>query len=59
MDNVLALAQNFNAADILWIIGAVILIGLAIKVAAKILKFVLGVGAILLVVAFLFNIFAH
>lgn len=56
MSEFVSMAQQFNAADILWIVGAVILLGLAIKVAAKILKFILGVGAVLLVLAFVFNI---
>ncbi len=55
MDNVMSMAQQFNAADILWIIGAVVLIVLAVKVAAKILKFVLFAGAVVLALAFLFN----
>jgi hypothetical protein len=55
MTNARALIANFNAADILWIVGAVILAVLAVKVVAKILKFVLIAGAVLLVVAFIFS----
>lgn len=50
-----ALMTQFNAADILWILGAVILAVLAIKVVAKIVKFLLIVGAVLLVIAFVFS----
>lgn len=53
--NAQALMANFNAADILWILGAVILAILAIKVVAKIVKFLLIVGAVLLVGAFIFT----
>ena len=52
MDAVQTFAQQFNAADIVWIVGAVILAILAIKVAAKLLKFVLIIGVILLVAGF-------
>ncbi len=55
MDNVMAMAQQFNAADILWVVGAIVLIVIAVKVAAKILKFVLFIAAVGLVLAFLFN----
>lgn len=51
-----ALISGFNAADILWILGAVILAILAIKVVAKIVRFLLIVGAVLLVIAFIFSI---
>jgi hypothetical protein len=50
-----AMVSKFNAADIIWIVGAVILVILAFKVVAKIFKFVLIVGAILLVIAFVFQ----
>lgn len=50
-----SLMTQFNAADILWILGAVILAILAIKVVAKIVKFLLIVGAVLLVGAFIFS----
>ena len=53
--NAQALVSQFNAADIIWIVGAVILAVLAIKVVAKILKFVLIIGAVLLAVAFVFS----
>lgn len=53
--NAQALVSQFNAADIIWIVGAVILAVLAIKVVAKILKFVLIVGAILLVIGFVLS----
>jgi hypothetical protein len=56
ISNAQALVSKFNAADFIWIIGAVILAILAIKVVAKILKFVLIIGAILLVLAFVFSI---
>ena len=52
--NAQALVSQFNAADIIWIVGAVILAVLAIKVVAKILKFVLIVGAVLLVLGLYF-----
>jgi hypothetical protein len=53
--NAQALAAQFNAADMLWIAGAVLLGFLAIKVVLKILKIVFIIGAVLLVVAFFFS----
>jgi hypothetical protein len=53
--NAQALFSKFNAADILWILGAVILAILAIKVVAKIVKFLLVIGAVLLVIVFVFS----
>jgi hypothetical protein len=50
-----AFLSQFNAADMVWIVGAVILGILAVKVAAKVLKFVLIAGLILLLVVFLFS----
>lgn len=55
MANAQAVISQFNAADILWIVGAVILAVLAIKVVAKILKFLLIAGAVVLVAVFIFN----
>lgn len=53
--NAQALVSQFNAADIIWVIGAVILVVLAIKVVAKILKFLLIAGAVVLVLVFVFQ----
>ena len=50
-----AMISQFNAADIIWVVGAVILIVLAVKVVAKILKFALIAGAVILVLMFVFS----
>ena len=46
---------NFNAADLVWVAGAVLLGILAIKVAAKIFKFLLGAAVVVLLLVFLFS----
>jgi hypothetical protein len=53
--NAQAMVSQFNAADLIWIAGAVILGILAIKVILKILKVVFIIGAILMVVMFFFS----
>lgn len=53
--NAQAIISQFNAADIIWVVGAVILVILAVKVVAKILKFVLIAGAVILVLMFVFS----
>jgi len=57
--NILAKAQDifskFAAADTIWIIGAVILFLLAIKVIAKVFKVLLIIGAVLLLIGFVFS----
>jgi len=53
--NAQALISQFNAADIIWIVGAVILVILAVKVVAKILKVALIAGAVILVLLFVFS----
>ncbi len=53
--NVQSAISQFNAADIIWVVGAVILVILAVKVVAKILKFALIAGAVILVLMFVFS----
>ena len=53
--NAQAIISQFNAADIIWVIGAVILVVLAVKVVAKLLKFFLIAGAVVLVLMFIFS----
>lgn len=48
--------SQFNAADMIWIVGAVILGLLAFKVAAKLLKFVLVAVLVLVLIGFLMSI---
>jgi hypothetical protein len=48
--------SQFNAADMIWIVGAVILGLLAFKVAAKLLKFVLVAVLVLVLIGFLMSV---
>ena len=56
MDAISQTVAQFNAADLLWIAGAVVLVILAFKVVAKVAKFVLFVVAVLAALAFLVSI---
>ena len=53
--NVQSIVSQFNAADIIWVVGAVILVILAVKVVAKLLKFALIAGAVVLLLMFVFS----
>jgi hypothetical protein len=55
VSNAQALASKLNAPDFIWIAGAVVLGFLAIKIAFKVLKVVLIVGALLLLLGFAFT----
>jgi hypothetical protein len=50
-----AIFSNFNAADIIWVVLAVVLGVLAVKVVLKVLKIVLIVGAVLFLLVFVFS----
>jgi len=45
----------FTVSDIIWLIGAVVLMVLAVKVAAKFFKVILVILALLVLVVFLFS----
>lgn len=51
-----AMVSQLNAADIIWAVGAVISVVLAVKVVAKVLKFALIAGAVILVLMFVFSV---
>ena len=55
MNGVQSFFSQFNAADMLWLVGAVILGLLAFKVVAKLLKFALVAVVILLLIGFLMS----
>lgn len=55
MDSIQSFFAQIQAADTLWIIGAIILGFLAFKVAAKLLKFVLLAVVVILLVGFLMS----
>lgn len=55
MAGVQTLVSQFNAADILWVAGALVLAVIAIKVVAKILKVLFFVGAALMIFIFVFS----
>jgi hypothetical protein len=50
-----SLISNFNAADIIWVVLAVVLGVLAFKVVLKVLKIILIVGAALFLLIFVFT----
>ncbi len=55
MDQAQQTLAQFNAADLLWIAGAIVLTILAFKVVAKIAKFLLVAVAVVAAVVFLMS----
>lgn len=55
LTNAQSLASQLNAADFIWVAGAVILGVLALKVVLKILKIVFIIGAVLFLIGFCFT----